>query len=262
MKKCIICGRELEDGAQLCSVCGARQEPVTEAPAEEVSIPEEVLPEAVPEETQTPVPTGLARSEKRPKKVYIFGAAVLTLLILAAILLPKLLLSGPEQAAADYEAVLNGDHSKIEKMWPEAYWQLQCGDTKTKEALLAEARKALAKQQANMRKYYGSDGSTSLKILEEQAVDRETMQTLRDGLAQFGIPSGSVTAARNVTVWQTWQGENRTNDSVMRITAVKIGSGWYLVNVHEELTAMPVSFLFSYSYINEYFSSRPVDENP
>ncbi len=255
-KTCIICGRPLDGEAARCPHCGSNQAvtlktPATEIPpSEEPTATAEVLAEASPEEEAAPMfrfAAVAAFLKGLPKKVYVLGAVALAVIIFWAVVLANLPLSGPERAVADYTAVRNGDFSNIEKMWPDAYWQLMGNGTKDKDALVAEIRDNLSKNMDWERLHFGSDYSLTLQILEEEPVDKETMKTIRTGLALYKIPNQAVTAARNLTVWQTAQGDTQIQDDILRLTAVKIGKSWYLVSVRNYAT-MPVSFFFKNSY--------------
>ena len=217
-KFCIKCGNPLEAGVAFCGKCGA---PVA----------------ATAPSNETPAPAPKKPMSKKTKTIIgIAAGAVALILILVAIFGG---FSSAEGAANNYIAIMNGDLSKIEKMAPAAYWNyLAEEEGVTKSQLLKDLKEEYQEEVDERKEDYGFYKVTG-KVLDEEDLDDATLEQIAEALTKYGIKKSDVKAGKTLDFVMTLNGLSHTG----KITAVKIGTSWYLVQYYTRGDDFYVYFL-------------------
>ena len=266
-KFCSNCGTALAEGVAFCSNCGT---PVPQAaPAAPQFIPAEQAtpaPQFIPAEQAAPAPQFIpaeqaqpqfipadqavpqfvpaasvvpaAPAKKKPsKKALIIGGVVAAVAVVAIILFIVLgggAASSPQAALDNYLAVYNGDTSKLEAMAPAEYWEYGAREEgMSKKELLAEMKEEIAENAEEMKEEYGKNFKITGKIMAEDDLDKDTVKKIAEALSEYGIKSSSVKAGKDLTVKLTLKSSEGSEDQTGSLTAIQIGSSWYLIRYYE-----------------------------
>jgi hypothetical protein len=266
-KFCSNCGTALAEGVAFCSNCGT---PVPQAaPAAPQFIPAEQAtpaPQFIPAEQAAPAPQFIpadqaqpqfipadqavpqfvpaasvvpaAPAKKKPsKKALIIGGVVAAVAVVAIILFIVLgggAASSPQAALDNYLAVYNGDTSKLEAMAPAEYWEYGAREEgMSKKELLAEMKEEIAENAEEMKEEYGKNFKITGKIMAEDDLDKDTVKKIAEALSEYGIKSSSVKAGKDLTVKLTLKSSEGNKDQTGSLTAIQIGSSWYLIRYYE-----------------------------
>lgn len=279
-KFCSNCGTALDEGAAFCHNCGNQIPQAAPAapqfiPAEEVTpapqfipaeqaapapqfIPaEQAQPQFVPADQAAPqfVPAAsvapAAPAKKKPsKKALIIGGVVAAVAVVAIILIIVLggnggSASSPQGALDNYVALMNGDTSKLDALAPDEYWEAMAEEEGcSKKELLAEGREAMAENVDELKEEYGRNYKVTGKIMAEDEVDDDTLEKIAEALSEYGIKESSIKAAKDLTIKLTIKGSDGEDENTTSLSAIQIGSTWYLIQYREYNGNVYVSFIF------------------
>ncbi len=251
-KKCIICGRQLSEEQMVCSFCGSGQDLVMEVPASpEPAAPAKAVSPTAPEEAAQP--------QKRRLSPWLlcFAGFAAALLVFLGVSYIKGLPTGPEDALARYEALLNGDAEQVEALLPESYWlYYEENWDRTREELIEGIMTLIEKNKVGY--YYGDDLASStliprpiteyrLALLEETETDPDLAETFVQAMTDQNIGAEDVKAIRTLTVWEQccydMDGTAQSSNSIKTLYAAQIGSDWYLFQGYSAISTTTVLFL-------------------
>ena len=214
------------------------------APAPQFVPAEQAQPQFIPASQAVPqfVPAAsvvpAAPTKKKPsKKALIIGGVVAAVAVVAIILFIVLgggAASSPQAALDNYLAVYNGDTSKLEAMAPAEYWEYGAREEGvSKKELLAEMKEEIAENAEEMKEEYGKNFKITGKIMAEDDLDKDTVKKIAEALSEYGIKSSSVKAGKELTVKLTLKSSEGNKDQTGSLTAIQIGSSWYLIRYYE-----------------------------
>ena len=195
---------------------------------------DQAVPQFVPAASVVPA----APAKKKPsKKALIIGGVVAAVAVVAIILFIVLgggAASSPQAALDNYLAVYNGDTSKLEAMAPAEYWEYGAREEgMSKKELLAEMKEEIAENAEEMKEEYGKNFKITGKIMAEDDLDKDTVKKIAEALSEYGIKSSSVKAGKDLTVKLTLKSSEGSEDQTGSLTAIQIGSSWYLIRYYE-----------------------------
>ena len=246
MRCCKHCGALLEDEAKVCEFCGA----VLEMPA-----PVEPAPQPVETAVATDAPSTPTPKKKIPKKKWFIIGGIVTAVI-ALVLGAYLLFFNPHIAVDRYETVMNGEFDKLESLAPKEYWTYCAKNSgaQSVEAYIAQRKKVMEKtflqSQSEDNGYYGKLKSITYKVLDTEKVPKSDIKGIKEALDEhYGIDPASVQDAYNMVIKVTYHGTTREYSTSAYVTAIRIGSNWYLMRYSAYQNKYSVSFIGENSYL-------------
>ena len=207
---------------------------------------DQAVPQFVPAASVAPAAPA---KKKLSKKTMIIGGIVAAVAVVAIVL--YFVLGGaaatPQAALDNYIAVYNGDTSKLEAMAPAEYWEY-CAEEEgvSKKALLAELKEEVAENAESMKDEYGKNYKVTGKIMAEDEMDKSTLNKIKEALSEYGIEEQDVKEGQELTVKLTLKHSEGSEDATRSLSAVKIGSSWYLVSYYEYGGEVYAYFLVDY----------------
>ena len=227
-KFCTNCGAQLEDDVVFCTNCGAKNEE-QEAPAEQIEQQEVVTAEEAPAKKNF-IEKALEWVKANTLKTMIIAGAAIVVLVLAIILLG----GKPYQSAVNnYQAVLNGKASKVEKMAPKEYWEYMEDEYEDfdMDDIVENFEESYETSLEYWEEEYGDNVRIKIKVVDEKKLKDKKVKDLADTLNEkYGIKKKSVKQAYELELEMTIKGSDDEDESERELYAVKIGSKWYLVS--------------------------------
>ncbi len=226
-KFCTNCGAPIEDDIVFCTNCGAKNEEL-EAPAEQVEQQEVIAAEETPAKKNF-IEKAIDWVKANTLKTIIIAGAAIVVLVLAIILLG----GKPYQSAVNnYQAVLNGKASKLEKMAPKEYWEYM--EDENEDFDIDEVKDQFEENYETSLEFleekYGDNIRIKIKVTDEKKLKDKKVKDLADALNEkYDIKKKSVKQAYELELEMTIKGSDDEDDSERELYAVKIGSKWYLV---------------------------------
>ena len=228
-KFCINCGAPIEDDIVFCTNCGAKNEEQA-APVEQVEEQEQFVAVEEAPAKKNFIEKALDWVKANTLKTIIIAGAAIVVLVLAIILLG----GKPYQSAVNnYQAVLNGKASKLEKMAPKEYWEYM--EDENEDFDIDEVKDQFEENYETslelLEEKYGDNVRIKIKVTDEKKLKDKKVKDLADALNEkYDIKKKSVKQAYELELEMTIKGSDDEDEDEMELYAVKIGSKWYLVN--------------------------------
>lgn len=233
-KQCNSCGAMVDDGVMFCTNCGNM-------------VPDASAAEPVASEGAAPAKTNPVANILKNPKMLITAAVAVVAVVLVVVLVVSLFGGGYKTAINTYEAYLNGNSKKVEKMAPEAYWEyyediLEDQD-KDMDDVIDSFEDSYKDRIDDYEDDYGDKVKISIKYLKKEALKDNKVNKIGKALDEkYDIDKNEVKKAYTVKVEYKVKGKEDYDYSTMDLTVVKIGSKWYVINYYESDGEVSVSF--------------------
>ena len=242
-KFCKNCGASLNDETMFCHSCGARQDAPVEqaAPVTPNEAPAPKKAKANPMNLLNKITkAGADFIEKKniSKKQLAIAGGILGGIIVAIIVI-LLLIPNPQPAIDNYEAVINGKVSKVEKLAPEEYWtyaakQADTSKSKYMDEYMDNYEEEYDEMVENWEDEYGKNPKVTIDILNKESQDKDVVEGVAEALHdQYKIDEKSVKNVYDLIIKMTIKGSDDSDTNGTNMSAVQIGSSWYLISYYE-----------------------------
>lgn len=220
-KFCGNCGTELPDEAVVCSNCGCNLAPVAAQP--DVATPGENAVAAVKDKTNEII--GKVKTDSKFRNLIITIAGGVVAAVVLIVVLVSVFAGGYKKAIDNYiDAFIFGEYDAYKACYPEKIWK-NLEDDATDKSEFKDSFKIIKEE---LKEEYGKDIKVNYEILDKDEVDADDLDDIRDYLKEtFNIPKKSVTAAYEIEVKLTIEGDEDEDEDTTDFTLVKIDGDWY-----------------------------------
>ncbi len=221
-KVCRQCGAAFEDDTRFCTNCGSN----------------DLVSNGAPQQNYYAQPVAKKANKKLFGIIGIAAAAVVVVILLIVLLGGKSYQSAIDNwFAANYE----GDVEVAEDLAPEKVFDKKDIDI---DDLQDSIEKSWKSNNKSLKKEYGSDYEVSYKVLMDKELEEDDLEDVAEYIEDtYKIDAEEVTAAYEVIIEMTIEGEDAIYVSSKNIDVIKIDGTWYPVNISSDYDS--VSFYLS-----------------
>lgn len=205
-KFCMQCGKEIEDGANICSFCGASQEGTTTV-------------EGI---------TTVNKSSNKAVAVIIAAAAVVLVIL---IVLFNLLFGGGYKKPVDnmMKAIETGKGKYLYKSMPEFLIEYEYEDEKKSE-IYDDLDESLEFITGMLEGEYGDDIKVSYKIKDKEKIDKDDLEELEDSIKDKYDEKVKVSKGYELKIKMKIKGDDDKDEDTTTINVYKIDGDWCLMD--------------------------------
>lgn len=221
-KVCRQCGAAFDDDTRFCTNCGSND-----------------LVSNAPQQNYYAQPTVAKKGNAK-----LFGIIGIAAAAVVVVILLIVLLGGKSyQSAIDtwFETSVEGNADVVEDLAPGKVLEEKDIDI---DDLQDSVEKAWKSNNKSLKKEYGSDYEVSYKILMDKELEENDLEDVAEYIEdEYDIDAEDVTAAYEVIIEVTIEGEDAISVQSRTIDVIKIDGTWYPVNISSNYQS--VSFYLS-----------------
>ncbi len=225
-KFCGNCGTELQDDAVVCSNCGVNLAPKAEeaAPAADTT-PADVAVAAV--KKGATVFIDKCKSDKKFLGIVLGAVAGVVALIVVLCLIFG---GGYEKAIDRYvDANYYGDYDACLELIPDDMLDKMLDSMDiTKKEFKEQFKEEWEDKKDRLEDEFGKDIKVSYKVTDEDKIDKDDLDEIKDGLKEMGISKKSITEGYEIEVEFTIEGDDDEDTEEETFNALKIDGEWYI----------------------------------
>lgn len=228
MAFCPKCGKPFEENAVNCAYCGARN---PQAPAPKVN---EIVNKA----------------KSINKKNISILASVLALIVIAIVLVVSIFGNKHGKVIDKYfKLTYGGEQKLIEELAPEQFWEKLEKKTGAKYKDIEEVLEAVFdSENEDYEEDYGKNIKVKFDIVEKEKYDEDDLEDVKDFLKErFGIPRKSISAAYDVEIEYTIEGDDDEKNDEATFELVKIDGKWYIPSLFDTYNSFASILLSNYT---------------
>ncbi len=225
-KFCGNCGTELQDDAVFCTNCGVSIAPQVE----ETAVASESTPGDAAVAAVKKGAVAFIDKCKTDKKFLgiLLGAVAGVIVIIVALCL---IFGGSYEKAIDkyIDATYYGDMDAALEMIPgDALDEMLDAYDMTKKEFKEQMKEEWESEEEDLEDEFGKNIKVSYKVIDEEEMDEDDLDDLKDMLKEMGVSKKSVSKAYEIEVEFTIEGDDDEDTVEEDFTAVKIDGEWYL----------------------------------